>query len=71
MKQQIKKLTLRLTVTGLLCLAFLIGIILNPTLLYANKTKVGNYIIYHNAPLDENFILRLGNAWNLPNLTFV
>ena len=65
MKRQIRKWTLRLTATGLLCLGFLVGIVLNPTLLYANKTTVGNYTIYHNAPLDENFISRLDNATEL------
>ena len=65
MKRQIRKWTLRLTATGLLCLGFLVGIVLNPTLLYANKTTVGNYTIYHNAPLDENFISLLDNATEL------
>lgn len=65
MKRQIRKWTLRLIATGLLCLGFLVGIVLNPTLLYANKTTVGNFTIYHNAPLDENFISRLDNAIEL------
>lgn len=65
MKRQIRKWTLRLTATGLLCLGFLVGIVLNPTLLYANKTIVGNYSIYHDEPLDENFISRLDDATGL------
>ncbi len=62
MKRQIRKWTLRLTATGLLCLGFLVGIVLNPILLYANKTTVGNYTVYHNASLDANFISRLDSA---------
>jgi hypothetical protein len=62
MKRQIRKWTLRLTATGLLCLGFLVGIVLNPTLLYANKTTFGNYTIYHNIPLDKTFVSRLDNA---------
>lgn len=65
MKRQIRKWTLRLTATGLLCLGFLVGIVLNPTLLYAYKTTVGNYSIYHNEPLDEDFISRLDDARGL------
>jgi hypothetical protein len=62
MKNQIRKWILRLSATGLLCLGFLLGIILNPTLLYANKTTIGNYTIYHNAPLDENLLSELNIA---------
>jgi hypothetical protein len=65
MKRQIRKWTLRLTATGLLCLGLLVGIVLNPTLLYANKTTVGNYTVYHNAPLDEIFISLLDDATGL------
>ena len=65
MKRQIRKWTLRLTATGLLCLGLLVGIVLNPSLLYSNKTTVGNYTIYHNTPLDENFLSKLDNALEL------
>jgi hypothetical protein len=65
MKQQVKKWALRLTATGFLLLGILVGIVLNPTLLYANKTVVGNYAIYHNAPLDKSLVLRLDNATEL------
>lgn len=65
MKRQIRKWTLRLTAAGLLCLGLLVGIVLNPTILYSNKTTVGNYTVYHNAPLDENFISRLDKAKEL------
>lgn len=65
MKRQIRKWTFRVAATCLLCLGFLVGIILNPTLLYANKTTIGNYTIFHNKPLDENFILHLNSATEL------
>jgi hypothetical protein len=32
---------------------------LNPILLYANKTVMGNYSIYHNKPLNPNLVFRL------------
>lgn len=62
MKQHIRKWILRLTLTGMLSLGFLVGIILNPTLLYTNKTTFGNFTIFHNLPLDEYFISRLDNS---------
>ncbi|MEO8211286.1 MAG: hypothetical protein ABI840_12070 [bacterium] len=34
---------------------------MTPSLLYANKTTIGNFTIYHNAPLDNNFINLLDN----------
>jgi len=65
MKQKIKKWTLLLMATGLLCLGLLVGMVLNPTLLYAHKSIVGNYTIYHNTPLDKYLILRLNDAAEL------
>lgn len=65
MKRKIGKWTLRLTATGLLLFALLIGIILNPALLYANKTSVDNDTVYHNAPLDKDFFSRLDEARHL------
>jgi hypothetical protein len=55
MKQQFKKWTFRLMVTGMFLFGLLIIFILNPTILYANKTSLGNYSIYHNKPLNKNF----------------
>jgi hypothetical protein len=54
MKKQFKKWTFKLIVTGIFLCGLLILFILNPILLYANKTSVGNYSIYHNKPLDKN-----------------
>jgi len=65
MKRQITKWTLRLTAIGLLILVFLIGIVLNPNLLYANKTPIGNYTIYHNSLLNKNLQQRLDDATEL------
>lgn len=58
MKEQIKKWTIRLTATGLLISGLLIGIVLNPSLLYANQTVVGNYTIYHNSNIDNGLFNR-------------
>ncbi|HEY1870378.1 MAG TPA: hypothetical protein VGG71_04930 [Chitinophagaceae bacterium] len=59
MKKQFKKWLFRLTVTGLFLFGLLVTFMLNPILLYANKTIVGNYAIYHNKQLDKKFEQRL------------
>ena len=59
MKKIIKKWTLRLTLFGLFLLVLLISLILNPSLLYAHKTSVENYNIYHNKPIDSIVLERL------------
>jgi hypothetical protein len=67
MKQKIKKWTFRILVTGLLLVGILLTFILSPTLLYANKTRFGNYTIYYNTSLDTNFKKRLNEATELLN----
>jgi len=62
MKKQLKKLMFRLMVTGLFLFGLLITFMLSPILLYANKTTIGNYSIYHNKSLDKNFQQRLGQS---------
>jgi len=62
MKKQSEKWVFRLIVTGLFLLGLLITFMLNPILLYANKTTIGNYSIYHNNALDKNFRQRLGQS---------
>ena len=64
MTYQIKKWTLRLTVTGLLITGILLIIILNPILTYANKTTYNNYTIFHNKPLDLTLKSKLDQATN-------
>src|SRR5450432_1797229 len=59
MKKQFIKWIFRLTVTGLFLFGLLVLFMLSPVLLYANKTVVGNYSIYHNKPLDKDFRQRL------------
>lgn len=61
MKRTIRKWTIRITATGLFIGGLLIGIVLNPTLLYANKTVVDNYAVYHNSEIDNNFLNQLEN----------
>ena len=55
MKNQLKKWMFRLIITGLFLFGLLVTFMLSPIFLYANKTIVGNYSIYHNKPLDKNF----------------
>lgn len=65
MKQQIKKWTLRITVIGFFIIGFLLTIVLNPILTYANKTIHNNFTIYHNTKLDPLLTSQLDNARNL------
>jgi len=59
MKKQFKKWTFRLIATGVFLFGLLVTFMLNPILLYADKTAIGNYSIYHNKPLDKSFQHRL------------
>ena len=65
MKLQIKKWTLRLTVTGLFIAGLLLVIILNPILTYANETTHNNYTIFHNKPIDPILTIKLDQATNI------
>lgn len=62
MKRKILKWTLRISTLLILFLALLVVLVLNPTLLYANKTVIGKFTVYHNQQLDENLKLRLNDA---------
>lgn len=65
MKKQIKKWIFRLTVTALFTVGCLVVIILNPALVYANKTTYNNYVIFHNRPLDKAFLFQIDEATRL------
>ena len=65
MIHKLKRLSIRLLATVLVFLAFLMGIVLNPALLYANSTNLGKFTIYHNQKLDPAFQSRLSAAENL------
>ncbi len=65
MKSQIKKWTFNLTITGLFIVVILIGIVLNPTLTYANKTTYNNFTIFHDKPLDNVLLTHLDQAAEL------
>lgn len=65
MNSQLKKLSFKLTVTGLFILALLIGIVLNPSLCYANKTTHSNFTILFDKPLDNVLLLHLDEATQL------
>jgi hypothetical protein len=62
MKKLIKKWLLRFTLSGLFLLFLLVTFVLYPSLLYANKTSIGNCNIYHNTPIDSMLIIRLNEA---------
>lgn len=61
-KQQIKKWTFHLTMTGIFITTLLLVIILNPFLTYSNKTIYHDFTIFHNKPVDESFLLMLDSA---------
>lgn len=50
-----------LTSSGLCGLGF-VGLVLNPSLLYAHETVTSQYTIYHSQPLDPAFGQRLAQA---------
>jgi hypothetical protein len=62
MKRKFKIWTLRLTAMGLIVAGLLLIVILNPMLIYANKTVHGNYTIFHNTKLDPILINELDHA---------
>lgn len=62
MKQIVRKWILRLLATGFFSVGLLIGIVLNPSILYAKKTVIDSYVIHHTAPLDEAFFTAFRNA---------
>ncbi len=65
MKRQIKRWTLRLSVTGLFIVVLLLIIIVNPILTCANKTTHDNYLIFHNKALDPALTIKLDQATEL------
>ena len=62
MKKKIKRWTFRILMTVLFLFGLLVLFMLSPKILYANKTITGNYSIYHNKLIDENFQFRLEQA---------
>ena len=65
MKRQIKKWTLCLTATTLLIAGLLLIIILNPILIYANKTTHNNFTVFYNKTLDPTLLTKLDQASEL------
>lgn len=61
-KQLIRKWSFRIAATSGLVFILLLVIVLNPTLLYAKKTSIGNHTVYHMKPLDKSFERRLNDA---------
>lgn len=60
--KQLKKWLIRLIVTGLFITGLLLLFILNPVLLYANKTAHNNFTIYHNETIDSSFFQEFDKA---------
>ena len=54
MKKKIIKWSLGILALAITVFGILLVIIFNPSLTYANKTKINNYTVFHNKPLDEN-----------------
>jgi hypothetical protein len=62
MKKQVIKWLLRFICIILFTVVSLIVIVLNPGLLYANRTIHQNYIVYHSAQLESETISRIDEA---------
>lgn len=65
MNKAIGKLMIKVCATGILLLVILVGLVFNPTLLYANKKVIGNYTLYYNTQINDNLLSRLDNASKL------
>jgi hypothetical protein len=62
MKPKIVKWIIGMLVAAVLLVGLLVVIVLTPSLLYATKTSVGTFIVYHNQPFDKELKLRLDDA---------
>lgn len=62
MRRKLLNWTIKLSVLTVLLFGLLVLVVLTPSLIYANKTQIGTYTIYHNKPLDKDLKLRLDNA---------
>ena len=62
MKKTIWKWTIRLSVTALVCFSLLFVIVLNPSIMYANKTVYRNYSIYHQQQLNPLWLPKIDQA---------
>ncbi|MCG8327860.1 MAG: hypothetical protein MI974_09265 [Chitinophagales bacterium] len=62
MNKTIKSWSIRLISFGFISFLTIVLTVFNPHLLYANKTVIGNYTIYHNAGLTPEFESRLANV---------
>ncbi len=65
MKIRYRKWGLRIVATGIVILGLLVVIVLNPMLVYANKTAAGNYTICSQNRPDPYFIEHLNDVTNL------
>lgn len=65
MKKSIKKWSIRLFSFGFISILSIVIAVLNPNALYANKTELGNYIIYHQTDLPPEFESRLDRVNSL------
>ena len=62
MKRKIFRWAIRIFVAILLLHGILVTLVLTPSLMYANKTSLGNFTVYHDKPLDKALQQRLDSA---------
>jgi hypothetical protein len=62
MKKLIIRWSLRFTALAILLFGLLIIIVLTPSILYANKTSIESFTVYHDQALDKDLKLRLDDA---------
>ena len=65
MKRKIKKWMFRITFLVIISIVTIVLTILNPGMLYANKTVDGNFTVYHEEALHPDIESQLGNAHEL------
>ncbi len=65
MKKAIIKWSFRVLLFAVTLLGLLVIIVLNPSLMYANKKILGDFNVYHDNPIDKDCKLRLDDAMNI------
>lgn len=65
MKRKLFKWTIRISLFIIVTLSLLVFVVLTPSLMYANKTQLGTFTVYHNKPLDKYLKLRLDGAMDI------
>lgn len=65
MKRKLFNWTIKLSVVVVVTLGIVVFVVLTPSLMYANKTRIGTFTVYHNQSLSDDLKLRLDDAMDI------